>query len=609
MRLWLGVLWLLLMPGSTAALESISPLPPDPVSPPNPPGRVIVKFRQNSPQVREHSLPLLSAASEARTAATRRAESLGRQAGIALQSGRMLDAQTQVVLGHGLTSNLLAEKLAGHRDIEYVVVDHPRFPVALSNDPLLAKGYPVVGNTGGPEVGQWYLHAPTGEATSAINAVAAWSLVRANPAIVVAVLDGGVRYEHPDLAGSLLPGFDMIADADIGADGNGRETDASDPGDWVSKAESEDLSGRFRACKVTHSSWHGTKTASLIGANADDGIGMAGVAPGIKLLPVRVIGKCGGFDSDIIAGMRWAAGLSVPDVPPNPYPARVINLSLGGDGACTFPFLEAIAAVSNKERPAVVVAAAGNSTGRAVGAPASCRGVIAVGALRHAGTKVGYSDVGIEIAISAPGGNCVNVEAGTPCQYSIIAATNTGKTGPQMSSYTDAFNSNIGTSNAAPLVSGTVAIMLSVKQSLSPAEIRSILQATARPFPTPLQMSSGKDTALEECRMPDGRDQFECFCTTTTCGAGMLDTAAAAERVRQQQRNCLFDWAERGFPQWFPSGPSTRFAPPYEYRQYPKTGRYLGISKETEHLYHYADGSLADLGPSAGWLAFSGCND
>lgn len=564
------------------------------------PGRVIVKFRQNALQVREYAMPASPGA--ARLIAERRAKSLGERVGVSLRPGRLLDARTQVVLATGLDSERLAGTLSRAHDVEYAVVDYPRFLTAMPNDPLLIKGDPISGETGGPEVGQWYLRAPAGDALSAINAVAAWEFVQGDPAIIVAVLDSGVRYEHPDLKGRLLPGFDMIADADIGADGNGREGDASDPGDWISREESESPSGRYQGCNVSHSSWHGTKTASLIGANLNDGIGMAGVASGVRLLPVRVIGKCGGFDSDIIAGIRWAAGLSVPDVPPNPYPARVINLSLGGAGACTFPFLEAITLVSNLEKPVVVVASAGNSAGRAVGAPANCRGVVAVGALRHAGTKVGYSDVGAEIAISAPGGNCVSVDAGAPCQYAIIAATDTGKTVPRMSAYADAFNSNIGTSNSAPLVAGTVALMLSANPGLTPAEVRSILRSTARPFPQP-----APDDAVRECRMPDGRDQLECVCVSTTCGAGMLDTAAAVEHVRKLQWNCLFDWVERGFSQWFPAGAVTRFDAPYNYRYYPKTDRYLGVSRETQRLYHYAGASLDDLGPAAGWLAFSRC--
>ena len=129
---------------------------------------------------------------------------------------------------------------------------------------------------------------------------------------------------------------------------------------------------------------------------------MAGVAPGVRVLPVRVLGKCGGYDSDIIAGMLWATGLPVPGVPANPYPARVINMSLGGDGACSAAYQDVVDQIT--AAGTVIVAAVGNSSGHAVAAPANCRGVIAVSGLRHVGTKVGFASLGPEVTISAPGG-------------------------------------------------------------------------------------------------------------------------------------------------------------------------------------------------------------
>ena len=137
------------------------------------------------------------------------------------------------------------------------------------------------------------------------------------------------------MGGNLLPGYDMVSDAAVANDDDGRDGDASDPGDWVTQAEIAQRGGEFFRCADSPepSSWHGTQVSGLIAAVTHNGIGMASTAPGVRVLPVRVLGKCGGHDSDILAGMRWAAGLSVPGVPANPYPARVINLSLGGDGA------------------------------------------------------------------------------------------------------------------------------------------------------------------------------------------------------------------------------------------------------------------------------------
>ncbi len=492
--------------------------------------RVIVKFKQGSALLRKHALSSTASASETLDAVTARANSLGARLGVSLRAGRALNVHTQVVSAGGISSAALAERLAAEADVEYAVVDQRRTHFAVPNDPLYTQGPPISGSTGGPAVGQWYLRAPAGEVVSSINATSAWDLTTGSSNIVVAVLDTGVRPEHPDLANRLLAGYDMVSDIPTASDGNGREADASDPGDWITASESNNQSGPFYQCGAGDSSWHGTKTASLIGASTNNGVGMAGVAGGIKLLPVRVLGKCGGFDSDIIAGMNWAVGLPVPGVPSNPTPARVINMSLGGSGACPRSYFDAVNAIISKQNPAVVVAAAGNSTGHAVSVPANCPGVIGVAGLRHIGTKVGFSDLGPEISISAPGGNCVNTTSGAPCLYPILAATNTGITTPAASSYTDGFNASVGTSFSAPLVAGTVALMLSVHPWLTPTEVKAALQSSARAFP-PRIAGISQTGAIPDCHAPDNSDQLECFCTTSTCGAGMLDAAAAVASV------------------------------------------------------------------------------
>ncbi len=247
-------------------------------------------------------------------------------------------------------------------------------------------------------------------------------------------------------------------------------------------------------------------------------------------MPVRVLGKCGGFDSDIQAGILWAAGIDVPSVPHNANPARVINMSLGGVGACTQGYIDAIGQAN--AAGAVVVVSAGNSGGNGVSNPANCPGAIGVTGLRHAGDKVGYSDLGPEITISAPGGNCVTTTAGSACLYPIMTTTNTGVTtpvpGPGGAAYTDSFNSSLGTSFSAPLVSGTVALMLSVQPSLTPVEVKSNLQASARAFPN----TGGNSATIPTCTL-SSTSQDECYCpnpgpgVTTLCGAGMLDARAA----------------------------------------------------------------------------------
>jgi serine protease len=251
------------------------------------------------------------------------------------------------------------------------------------------------------------------------------------------------------------------------------------------------------------------------------------VAPGVKVLPVRVLGKCGGYESDITAGMRWAAGIAVAGLPANANPARVINMSLGGEGSCSQVYADAVREVIAKG--AAVVVAAGNSAGHALGQPANCTGVISVAGVRHVGTKVGYSDVGPSVTLSAPAGNCENTSVNDPCLYPILSSTNRGPQGPVAAdaSYTTGatvLTAPVGTSFAAPLVAGTAALMLSANPNLTPAQLATLLQSSSRAFPT-----AGGSPGTTQCRAPTAVDQLECYCTSSTCGAGMLDTAAAVQ--------------------------------------------------------------------------------
>ena len=489
--------------------------------------RVIVTFKSDAPLARRMTLDAGGAREgEAAALAARSAErvsALGRRAGIALRAGGHVSERSQVFFARGVSAKQLVARLAADGEVESVVVDRRRQRLAVvPNDPLYPAGRPA---NPGPAVGQWYLRAPAGTVKSAIDVEGAWALTLGKSSVVVGVLDTGVRFDHADLAGKLLPGYDFISDVPTANDSNGRDADASDPGDWVSAADISGDPGNFGSCTEDSSSWHGTQTASIVAAATDNGVGMAGVGRNVRVLPLRVLGKCGGFDSDIQAAMRWAAGLSVPGVPANANKAAVINLSLGSSGACDGNYPTVIGEVL--AAGTAIVAAAGNSAGHAVGAPANCAGVIAVGALRHVGSKVGYSDVGPEIALSAPGGNCVNVDVADPCLYPITTALNSGTTTPVAGSsiYSDAFgHAAVGTSFSAPMVAGTAALMVSARASLSPSDLRTLLQSSARPFPT-----SGADAGTPVCHAPTGADQDQCYCTTSTCGAGMLDAAAAVQ--------------------------------------------------------------------------------
>jgi serine protease len=348
-----------------------------------------------------------------------------------------------------------------------------------------------------------------------------------NAATIVAVVDTGVRFEHPDLGraaqgGKLLPGFDFVSNVAVANDGDGPDNDPADPGDWVSAADAQQppFNNNCIPAGFDHvdSSWHGTRVASLIGALTNNE-GMAGGSWETLLLPVRVLGKCGGFDSDIISGMRWAAGSPVAGAPVNTTPANIINVSLGGDDACSAAYQSAIDEIT--ARGVLVVVSVGNDAGP-VSAPANCAGALGVAAVRHAGTKVGFSNLGPAAAIAAPGGNCVN-PSGNPCLFSIVAASDTGTTAPSAPTYTDQLNISVGTSFSAPMVAGAAALMHSVNSHLSPSQYKTLLQETARPFP----VASG---SIPTCHVPanaNDTQSAECACTTQTCGAGMLDTEAA----------------------------------------------------------------------------------
>ncbi|QAZ39808.1 hypothetical protein C1M51_10490 [Methylibium sp. Pch-M] len=491
-----------------------------------PSARVIVKYRDDAVRGAGSGRVGIAHAEQGATVQrlAARMDAVAQRRGLALRAHRAISERSQVVLARGIDSETLARRLRADPDVEFAVVDRRVRPLAVPNDPLH-----TLGGADGPAVGQWYLRTPAAPALSAIDATRAWDITQGSASVIVAVLDTGVRFDHPDLAGKLLAGYDFVSTLPESNDGNGRDSNASDPGDWITQQEDNSVGGDFYHCTSPDSlgnysgapsSWHGTQVAGIVGALTNNGVGMAGTGWNTRILPVRVLGKCGGYVSDVVIGMRWAAGLTVPNVAANPNPARILNLSLGTEGDCG-EYQDAVDDVV--AAGALVVAAAGNTNGHAVGAPGNCSGVIAVGGLRHSGTKVGFSDLGSAVSISAPAGNCVN-DFG-PCLYPLLTTTNSGLQGPASSAYTDGTNDiTVGTSFSAPLVSGVAALMLAVQPTLTPDEIRGLIQGGSRRFPS---------TSAPACTAPrfDGNgdpiDQIECDCTTTTCGAGMLDARAA----------------------------------------------------------------------------------
>jgi serine protease len=564
----------------SALAAAVLALPVSAQSPAESEARVIVRFKPQADSVRAKALSLRATRLEAREIAQTRATALGMRTGHALRAGLSLDERTHVVMARGMSAAQLVKRLAADAEVELVAVDGRRKRMAVPNDPLFGGEAPATTSyigqfldAGDPtttpptppqlrdtysrSIDQWYLKAPTasvsattgsGDVVSSVNAPGAWSLTAGlSSTTIVAVLDTGVRLDHPDLAGQLVAGYDMIGygspgntSTAIANDGGGHDSDPSDPGDWVSSSDvaGGTLGSGCDSSDVANSSWHGTRVSGIVAAKANNGQGLAGVGWSgsgqtglLKVLPVRVLGKCGGYDSDIIAGMRWAAGLSLPGVPANTNRAKVLNLSLGGSGSCGTTgtgalYREAITAIN--ATGATIVVAAGNSAGQAVGLPGNCPGVISVAALRHVGTKVGFSSVGADVTIAAPGGNCVNLATGYPCLYPMVSTTNRGTTSPIANDegYTNS-NASVGTSFSAPVVSGIVGLMAAVRPSLTSTEATQILKATARPFPT-----SGGSAGTLACVAPGAAEQLECYCTTSTCGAGMVDAAAAVAAAK-----------------------------------------------------------------------------
>jgi serine protease len=317
---------------------------------------------------------------------------------------------------------------------------------------------------------QWDLKASATEA-GALNTPAAWDLSTGR-GVVVAVVDTGYR-PHVDLSSSLVAGYDFITAPAIANDGSGRDADASDPGDFVTSAESSTSGGVFYGCGAYNSSWHGTHVAGTIAAVTNNAAGVAGVAYGARVQPARVLGKCGGYTSDIAAAIVWASGAAVAGVPTNPTPAKVINMSLGGAGNCSVTTQNAISTA--RARGTVVVVAAGNSNTNAANfSPANCSGVITVASVGRTGARAYYSNYGTVVDVAAPGG-----DMSTGSANGILSTLNTGTTTPG----SDTYAYYQGTSMAAPHISGVVALMLGRNGTLSPDEIEARLRSSTRGFP------------------------------------------------------------------------------------------------------------------------------
>jgi serine protease len=423
--------------------------------------RVIVKYKDAMPDSKGLAKAAKSALKADRKARLDRA---GQEFGMLVSESHAISTGARVFKLNGRkhlkdVEKLAAEMMARDPDIEYAEPDRIMTHMATANDPYYAQ--------------QWHYT----DATGGLRLPAAWDK-STGLGVVVAVIDTGYR-PHADLSGQFLAGYDFISSATIGNDGNGRDSDASDPGDWVAAGEC------YAGSPARNSSWHGTHVAGTIAARTNNSLGVAGVAYNAKMVPVRVLGKCGGYTSDIADAITWSSGGAVNGVPANANRAKVLNLSLGGSGTCDATTQTAINGA--RSRGAVVVVAAGNAnTDVSNASPANCSGVIAVAATGKTGARASYSNYGTLIDVAAPGGDS---------SYGVISTLNLGSAAPGSDNYA----SYQGTSMATPHVAGVAALMFAARPSLTPDQVESMLKSSARAFPA----------------------------TCSGCGTGIVDATAA----------------------------------------------------------------------------------
>lgn len=442
-----------------------------------------------------------SGASEAKSnkAAGEDAEAKGKDAGEDLDFQRRLGTGAALVdLGAKLSKVAVADVVAEYQadpQVAYVVPDRLNKAFADPNDTEYSKQWDLFETTAGMRVpGAWDTATGTG--------------------VTVAVIDTGY-VTHSDLAANIVGGYDFIADTEVSVDGNGRDSNPADPGDWYADGECGQAEG-------STSSWHGTHVAGTIAAATNNSKGVAGIAYNAKISPVRVLGKCGGYDSDIIDAITWASGGTVSGVPANTNVAKVINMSLGGGGACTSATQTAITNAVN--RGTTVVVAAGNSNANAANySPASCNNVISVAALSRTGAKASYSNFGSVVDIAAPGG-----QTSTGTANGILSTLNSGAQGPASESY--AYYQ--GTSMAAPHIAGLAALAKSAKSSLTPAQIESAIKTNSRALPGACSGGCGAGLAdaaktVQAVSGTDGSTGGTTF--TSTSAVSIPDNGSAVE--------------------------------------------------------------------------------
>jgi serine protease len=411
------------------------------------PGEVIVKYKPGRSPMSPADAASMDLSGDTRP--TSGGELIYKLSAATISARSVQDVQTLTISA--------ARRIAAQANVEYAQPNFVLQIVRTPDDPL----YPL----------QWHYFdngSAGGQSPGGVSLPGTWDINLGDSSVVVAVIDTGILPNHPDIAGSmnLVAGFDMISNAFTANDGDGRDADPTDTGDATTAGEC------FPGSPPANSSWHGSHVAGTTGvARTNNGIGVAGVNWQLSLQAIRVLGKCGGTIADINDAIRWAAGLTVPGIASNATPAKVINMSLGGGGACTnSPSTQRAIDDAVAAGTTVVVAAGNNAQDAANFNPASCDGVITVAASDARGHLVSrYSNFGTTVEILAPGGDVQRDDNGDGNVDGVLSMVEGGY----------AFYN--GTSMAAPHVAGVAALLLAREPTLTPAQVSQRLQSSAIP--------------------------------------------------------------------------------------------------------------------------------
>lgn len=425
------------------------------------------------------------------------ADRLSAIAGVAILPFRVLSGDAHVVKLAAKVTNQAAHDISG------LLMRDPLLLFAGPDQLMVAHQAVTLPPTDPLFSSQWN-YSPGAVEPGGANVAGAWSITTGQAPTVVAVIDTGVL-QHPDLVGRILPGYDFISNG-LNGDGNGRDADPTDPGD-------SHFALINSVSTFIPSSWHGTHISGIVGATANNSLGIAGVNWNTKILPIRALGKQGGNMSDVQDAIRWAVGLPIAGVPLNANPANVINLSIGSywpflpAGACSAPMQSAINAAIAKG--ATIVVSAGNENDLvAYSSPANCAGVISVGSIARNGDYASYSNYGPLLTLMAPGGSASGSKIKSTSDSGTTTAANDG-----------AYKEAIGTSFSAPHVAGVVSLMYALAPTVRSADVIPIIKSSARAFP-----------ATSRC--------VTAPVLINNCGSGILDGGAALIAFKNSNAFC-----------------------------------------------------------------------